>query len=186
MLLPRQHFAVLVCACVHTWQENVFSYYRACSRTTERVLLLQSVYLLQNVFSYYRMCSLTTECVLFSLPALSCTFVHTWQERKVGEAQCERAYVCVCMFSYYRMCSLTTECVLLLQNVFSYYRTSALSRCYRMCSDTVKCVLLLQNVFCYDRMCGLTTECVLLLQNVFSYGRMCSLTTEPLQQGHLE
>jgi hypothetical protein len=121
--------------------QSVFSYYRTCTLTTERVLTTECVLLLQNVFSYYRMCSLTTECVLFSLPALSCTFVHTWQERKVGEAQCERAYVCVCVFSYYRMCSLTTECVLLLQNVFSYYRTSALSRCYRMCSLTIECVL---------------------------------------------
>ena len=35
--------------------QNVFSYYRMCSLTTECVLLLQ------NVFSYYRMCSLTTD-----------------------------------------------------------------------------------------------------------------------------
>ena len=38
-------------ACV-LFLQNVFSYYRTCSLTTERVLLLQ------NVFSYYRMCSL--------------------------------------------------------------------------------------------------------------------------------
>jgi len=35
--------------------------------------------------------------------------------------------------------------------------------------DTTECVLLLQNVFSYYRTCSLTTECVLLLQNVFSY-----------------
>jgi len=39
-------------------KQNVFSYYRMCSLTTECVVLLQ------NAFAYYRMCSLTTECVL--------------------------------------------------------------------------------------------------------------------------
>jgi len=59
------------------------------------------------------------------------------------------------------MCSLTTECVLLLQNVFSYYRTY-----YEPPVPP-------PHLYAY-----LTTECVLSLQNVFSYYRMCSLTTE--------
>ena len=78
------------------------------------------------------------------------------------------------------MCSLPTERVLLLQNVFSYYRT---------CSLTTERVLLLQNVFSYYRMCSLRyladdfsvhgyDASVHAQQNVFSYYRMCSLTTE--------
>jgi hypothetical protein len=49
--------------------QNVFSYYRMCSLTTECVLRTctgeeRREDTRQNVFSYYRMCSLTTECVL--------------------------------------------------------------------------------------------------------------------------
>jgi hypothetical protein len=114
--------------------QNVFSYYRMCSLTTECVLLLQ------NVLSYYRMCSLTKGYGL------------------------RRPHRTQNVLSYYRMCSLTTECVLLLQNVFSYYRMcflttaqdTGLVHCgvfsyYRMCSLTTECVLLLQNVFSYYR-----------------------------------
>ena len=89
----------------------MFSYNRVCSLTTECVLLL------------YRMCSLTTECVLLHV-VVADTVIFS---------------VKILCYGHYRMCSRTLECGLLLQNVFSYYRTFSY---YRMYPLTTECVLL--------------------------------------------
>ena len=102
---------------MEVWQ-NMFSYDRICSLTTQYVLLRQDMFSCcrkkEGTTVFARICSLTTEYVLLRQNRFSWEHVLSLQKERRNGRLCNAR-------------SLKTEYVLLLQNMFSYYRICSLA-----------------------------------------------------------